>query len=55
MNPMAFIVHFTKEALTSNHFPEVWQGSLFVVIVFGVWGLSMLSYRKCAPHIAENI
>ena len=55
INPMAFIIHFTKESLISNHFPELWQGVLFVAIVTLAFGLSILSYRRFAPRVAEEI
>ncbi len=55
INPMAFIIHFTKESLISNHYPELWQGLLFVLIIATAFGLSLLSYRKFAPRIAEDI
>jgi ABC-2 type transport system permease protein len=54
INPVAFIIHFTKESLINNHFPELWQGSLFLVIVAIVFGLSVLSYRRFAPRVAED-
>ncbi len=54
-NPMAFIVHFTKEALANDHYAEPWQYALFIVaIVFGLL-ISMLAYRKWIPKVAENI
>jgi len=55
LNPMAFIVHFTKESLINNHFADLWQNLAFIVLVLLAFGLSILSYRKLAPRIAENI
>lgn len=55
MNPMAFIIHFTKESLINGHFPELWQGSIFVALIVTVFFLSMLSYRKLAPKVAEDL
>lgn len=55
INPMAFIIHFTKESLINNHFPDVWQGVMFVGIVLSAFGISLLSYQKFAPHVAEEV
>lgn len=55
LNPLAFIIHFTKESLINNHFAEVSQYAIFIAIVFGAFVLSILSYRKLAPKIAEDI
>jgi len=55
VNPMAFIVHFTKEALADNHYAEPWQYALFgAALVLGLL-ISMLAYRKWIPKVAENI
>jgi len=54
-NPMAFIIHFTKESLINNHFPDLWQGVFFVAIIIVAFFLSLLSYRKFAPCVAEDI
>lgn len=55
LNPLAFIIHFTKESLINNHFASFNQYVVFVSIVFGAFGLSIWSYRKLAPRIAEDI
>ena len=55
LNPMAFIVHFTKEALVNNHFADPHQYLLFIGIVFGFFALSIFSYRKFIPKVAEEI
>lgn len=55
LNPMAFIIHFTKESLINNHFPELWQGGTFFVLIIIVFFLSTLSYRKLSLRIAEEI
>ena len=55
INPMAFIIHFTKEALINNHYPEVWQTSLFLMIIAAAFGIGVFSYRKLIPKIAEEI
>ena len=55
INPVAFIVHFTKEALVSNHFPDFWQNAVFLTTVAIAASLSILSYRRFAPRVAEEI
>lgn len=55
VNPMAFIIHFTKESLTTNHFAENWQyGAFFSILILG-FALSMLAYRKFSVRVAEEI
>jgi ABC-type polysaccharide/polyol phosphate export permease len=52
---MGFIIHFTKESLVNNHFPETLHligfASALMIILF----LSILAYKKMAPRIGENI
>ena len=55
MNPVAFIVHFTKEAMFNNHYAELWKFVLFFVsnglfFLFSVW-----AYQKLIPKVAENL
>lgn len=55
INPTAFIIHFTKTSLIDNHFPDIWQSVAFVSIVGIAFVLSLLSYKKLAPRVAEEI
>ena len=55
LNPLAFIIHFTKESLINNHFADLSQYALFISIVFGAFILSIFSYRKFIPKVAEEI
>lgn len=55
LNPFAFIVHFTKESLINNHFASFAQYAVFFSIIFAGFALSIWSYRKLAPRIAEDI
>jgi ABC-type polysaccharide/polyol phosphate export permease len=55
LNPIAFIVHFTKEALINNHFASLFQYAIFFSIVAGAFVLSIFSYRKFTPRVAEEI
>lgn len=55
LNPMAFIIHFTKESLIDNHFPELWQGGIFLAVIVLLFAVSLLAYRRFAPNVAEEI
>ncbi len=55
LNPIAFIIHFTKESLINNHFASPAQYVIFISIVAGGFILSIFSYRKFTPRIAEEI
>ena len=55
LNPMAFIVHFTKEGLINNHFADPWKTFTFVLTVLLAFGLGIFTYNKLAPSIAEDI
>jgi ABC-type polysaccharide/polyol phosphate export permease len=55
INPVAFIVHFTKQAMFNNHYAEFWQLVIFFVsnglfFLFSIW-----AYRKLIPRIAESL
>lgn len=56
LNPLAFIVHFTKQALIHNHFAISSQYVFaFFAIVLAGFALGIYSYRKLIPKVAENI
>lgn len=55
MNPMAFIIHFNKEGLINNHFASFYQFAVFLAIIIIAFVLSIFSYRKFIPKIAEEI
>jgi ABC-2 type transport system permease protein len=55
LNPMAFIIHFTKEALISNHFPDPWQLVVFTTLVMLGFGLSLIVYKKTIAKAAEYL
>lgn len=54
-NPMAFVVHFLKEAIAYNHFAEPWQYGLFFLFLAVAFLLGVFSYRKLSPRVAEEI
>ncbi|KKU54747.1 MAG: hypothetical protein UY41_C0021G0007 [Candidatus Moranbacteria bacterium GW2011_GWE1_49_15] len=55
LNPFAFIVHFNKESLINKHFANPGQYAMFIFIVLAFFALSIFSYRKFIPKIAEDI
>jgi len=55
LNPLAFIIHFTKESLINNHFATPIQYLIFSGIVLAGLALGIFSYRKFIPKIAEEI
>lgn len=55
LNPMAFIIHFTKEGLINNHFADFWKTLTFIATIAILFLVSLLSYRKFSPRIAEEI
>lgn len=55
LNPMAFVIHFTKEGLINNHFADPWKTVIFTGTVIGGFLLGVASYRKFVPNVAEEI
>lgn len=55
VNPMAFIIHFTKEALLNDHFADIWKTAVFVFTVVFFFAIGVYSYQKLSPRIAEEI
>ena len=55
LNPVGFIIHYTKEALILNSFPPPWQ---FVFLIGGIafsGGAAFLVYCKLERKVAEYI
>jgi ABC-type polysaccharide/polyol phosphate export permease len=55
MNPVAFIIHFTKESMFNNHYAENWQLGVFFMssilfFIFSVW-----AYGKLISRVAEKL
>jgi len=55
VNPIAFIIHFSKEALINAHFPDPWQNVTFLFAVVGLFAFGIFSYRRLAPRVAEEM
>lgn len=54
-NPIGFIIHFNKEALTENHYASFPQIAIFTTFIIILFAVSLLVFRKMEPKIAENI
>jgi ABC-type polysaccharide/polyol phosphate export permease len=55
INPMAFIIHFNKEGLINNHFANIYQNLGLFAFVVVIFLISIASYRKFIPRVAEDI
>lgn len=55
VNPMAYIIHFTKMALTENHYAPLWQNSIFACVIVLIFFAGIRIYQKMEAKIAENI
>jgi ABC-type polysaccharide/polyol phosphate export permease len=55
LNPIAFISHFTKEAMFNGHYASPLQYLTFSGIVIFGFALGIFSYRKLIPKVAEEI
>lgn len=55
LNPVAFIIHFTKESMINNHFADIWQYGIFFTIVIIGFLVSIFSYGKFISKVAEEV
>lgn len=55
LNPIAFIIHFSKEALFNNHYPDLIQLVIFVVSVIVFFVFSLWMYNKLIRNVAEKV
>ncbi len=53
LNPIAFIIHFTKEALINNRFMDPIQAVVFITALLALAGISVLLYQRFNKKIAE--
>ncbi len=54
-NPIGYIIHFNKVALTENHFPTFTQQTVFTILVLVFFAASIFVFKKLEPKVAENI
>ena len=55
LNPIAFIVHFTKESLINGHYADFSQYTIFIAILVGFFTVSVFAYNKLIKKVAENM
>lgn len=55
INPMAFIIHFTKTAMIDNHFPDLWQLGIFIFFVLAFFVFSIWLFNIISSNVAEKI
>ncbi len=54
-NPIGYIIHFNKVALTENHYAPFWQNFIFASIIVALFFASLFVFKKLEPKVAENI
>jgi ABC-2 type transport system permease protein len=55
LNPLAFIIHFSKQGLINNYFTNGWNFLYLLIGVIGIFTISFLIFRKTEKKIAEYI
>jgi len=55
LNPVAFIIHFTKQAMFENHYPHLGQTAIFVGLVIAFFIFSIWTYKRLIPSVAEKV
>ncbi|XLQ20261.1 MAG: ABC transporter permease [Candidatus Moraniibacteriota bacterium] len=55
LNPVAFIIHFTKESMFNNHYPDLSQIAMFISVIIAFFIFSIWAYRKLITNVAEKI
>ncbi len=55
LNPVAFIIHFTKESMFNNHYPDLIQTALFIGVIIAFFVFSIWVYKKLITNVAEKV
>jgi ABC-2 type transport system permease protein len=55
LNPVAFIIHFTKQSMFEGHYPDWHQTVIFIGVIMAFFAFSVWAYRKLIPSVAEKI
>ena len=55
LNPIAFIIHFTKESMFNSHYPDLAQTGLFIGVIIAFFIFSIWAYRKLITNVAEKV
>ena len=53
LNPLAFIIHFSKRGLIENYFTNFWNILYLIIGVAGIFVISLLIYKKTERRVAE--
>lgn len=55
LNPLGFIINFTKESLINNNFASLRQYTIFLTIIVAVFALAVFGYKKLIFGVAEEM
>jgi ABC-type polysaccharide/polyol phosphate export permease len=55
INPLAFIIHFAKQGLISDHFATPWQFTTMALSCIGLLAVSILVFQKTQKKVGEFI
>jgi ABC-type polysaccharide/polyol phosphate export permease len=55
LNPVAFIVHFTKESMFHHHYAELWKFGLFFAANILLFFFTIWAYHLLIPKVAESM
>ena len=55
LNPVAFIIHFTKESMFEGHYPDMNQTIIFLGLTVVFFIFSIWVYRKLITNVAEKV
>jgi ABC-type polysaccharide/polyol phosphate export permease len=55
LNPVAFIIHFTKESMFKDHYADAWQYTTFIGLVAIFFVFSIWAYKKLIVNVAEKV
>lgn len=55
INPLAFIIHFSKQSLIGNYFTNGWNLLYLFIGVIGIFTISFLIFKRTEKKIAEYI
>ena len=55
LNPIAFIIHFTKESMFAGRYADGWQYVIFMSVVVAFFAFSVWVYRKIIVNVAEKV
>ncbi len=55
LNPLAFIIHFSKRGLVEGYITNVWNILYLVLGVVAIFAVSLFVYKKSERRVAEKI